>query len=140
MNPTINKVTNRKNLHGGTKMDTLKIYNSDGSVDVQITEEVIAIIAGLAATEVEGVHSMAGGITNEIVARLGKKNRAAGITVQCSDDTVTANLSLVIKMGYNIPDVSAQVQEKVKTAIENMTGLKVTAVNIRIANVNFDNQ
>ncbi|MBR2695936.1 MAG: Asp23/Gls24 family envelope stress response protein [Parasporobacterium sp.] len=121
-------------------MDTLKIYNSDGSVDVQITEEVIAIIAGLAATEVDGVHSMAGGITNEIVARLGKKNLAAGITVQCSDDTVTANLSLVIKMGYNIPDVSAQVQEKVKTAIENMTGLKVTAVNIRIANVNFDNQ
>ena len=122
------------------KMDTLKIYNSDGSVDVQITEEVIAIIAGLAATEVEGVHSMAGGITNEIVAKLGKKNLAAGITVECTEKDVVANLALVIKMGYSIPDVSAQVQEKVKTAIENMTGLKVTAVNVRIANVNFDNQ
>ena len=67
-------------------MDALKIYNSDGSVDVQITEEVIAIIAGLAATEVEGVHSMAGGITNEIVAKLGRKNLAAGVYTSCSDN------------------------------------------------------
>lgn len=120
-------------------MDVLKIYNSDGSVDVRITEEVIAIIAGLAATEVEGVHSMAGGITNEIVARLGKKNLAAGVHVQCTDTTVAVQLALVTEMGAVIPEVSEKVQERVKNAIENMTGLKVTAVDIRIANVNIDN-
>lgn len=121
-------------------MDTLKIYNADGSVDVQITEEVIAIIAGLAATEVDGVHSMAGGITNEIVARLGKKNLAAGVKVLVNDDVVTVDLALVIKMGVSVPNVSKEVQEKVKTSIETMTGLRVKAVNIQISNVNIDNQ
>ncbi len=121
-------------------METLRINNADGSVDVQITEEVIAIIAGLAATEVEGVHSMAGGITNEIVARLGKKNLAAGVTVAVKDHTVIVDLALVIKMGASVPDVSRAVQEKVKTSIETMTGLKVEAVNIKITNVNIDNQ
>lgn len=108
-------------------------------MDVQITEEVIAIIAGLAATEVDGVYSMAGGITNEIVARLGKKNLAAGVHVSCKDNVVQVDLELVIRMGAVIPTVSREVQEKVKTAIENMTGLKVGAVNIRIANVNIEN-
>ena len=123
-------------------METLRINNSDGSVDVQITEEVIAIIAGLAATEVEGVNSMAGGITNEIVARLGKKNLAAGVNVGFSDGdgAVIVDLQLVIEMGISVPEVSQQVQEKVKTSIENMTGLKVKAVNIKITNVNIDNQ
>ncbi len=121
-------------------MDTLKLYNSDGSVDVQIREEVIAIIAGLAATEVDGVQSMAGGITNEIVARLGKKNLAAGVNVRYADNKITVDLSLVIQMGASIPDVAKKVQDKVKTAIENMTGIPVEAVNVRIANVNIDNQ
>lgn len=121
-------------------METLRINNSDGSVDVQITEEVIAIIAGLAATEVDGVHSMAGGITNEIVARLGKKNLAAGVNVGFSDGMVVVDLALVIEMGVSIPNVSKEVQEKVKTAIETMTRLRVKAVNIQILNVNIDNQ
>lgn len=128
-----------RSFNGGIRVDTLRINNSDGSVDVQITEEVIAIIAGLAATEVEGVHSMAGGITNEIVARLGKKNLAAGVKVLVNDNIVTVDLSLVIERGVFVPDVSKEVQEKVKTSIENMTGLKVKAVNIQITNVNIDN-
>ncbi len=121
-------------------MESLKFYNSDGSVDVQISEEVIAVIAGLAATEVEGVHSMAGGITNEIVERLGKKNLAAGIEVRQDNGHIQVDVGLVVEMGCNIPEVSRKVQEKVKTSIETMTGLKVSAVNIRIANVNIDNQ
>lgn len=120
-------------------MDTLKIFNSDSAIDVQITEEVIAIIAGLAATEVEGVHSMAGGITNEIVAKLGKKNLAAGVNITCAEGIVRVDLALVIYMGVSVPDVSREVQEKVKTAIENMTGLRVEAVNVKIANVNLEN-
>lgn len=121
-------------------MDTLKIYNADGTVDVQITEEVIAVIAALAATEVEGVHSIAGNITNEIISRLGRKNLAAGINITCTDNLVKVGFNLVIKMGYNIPEVAAQVQEKVKTAIENMTGLKVESVDIKISNVNIENK
>lgn len=120
-------------------MDSLKIYDADGVGEVQVTEDVIAIIAGLAATEVDGVHSMAGGITNEIVAKLGRKNLSAGVNVSCVENVVKVILSLVTESGYSIPDVCKTVQEKVKNAIENMTGLCVDSVDIKIANVNIDN-
>lgn len=120
-------------------MEALKFYNSNGSVDVQISEEVIAVIAGLAATEVDGVHSMSGGLTNELVAKLGKKNLAAGVNIRLEDGSLIVELELVVEMGCSIPEVSRQVQEKVKAAVETMTGVKVGAVNIRIANVNIDN-
>lgn len=120
-------------------MESLRFNNSDGSVDVQIKEEVIAIIAGLAATEIEGVSCMAGGITNEIIEKLGRKNLAAGVQVHRKDGLIYTDLFLVVEMGCNIPEVGKQVQEKVKSSIETMTGLKVGAVNIHIANVNIDN-
>ena len=99
--------------------------------EVKIADEVVAIIAGLAATEVEGVSSMAGNITNELVSKLGMKNLSNGI--------VNVDVSLNISYGYSIPEVSAKVQEKVKTAIENMTGLEVSIVNVRIATVDMGN-
>ena len=106
---------------------------------VQIADDVVAIIAGLAATEVEGVKAMAGNITNELVAKLGMKNLSKGVEVEVVDNTVEVSLSLILAYGYNIPEVSNKVQDKVKTAIENMTGLSVSAVNVRIANVDIEN-
>ena len=117
---------------------TFKIYDTKGIGEVQVTEDVIAIIAGLAATEVEGVDSMAGGITNEIVAKLGRKNLAAGVKILYQDGKVFVNVSIVVKMGYNLQEVSKNVQEKVKSAIENMTGLTVETVDIRVSNVKID--
>lgn len=105
--------------------------------EVKIADEVVAIIAGLAATEVEGVSSMAGNITNELVSKLGMKNLSKGIRVEVSDGVVDVDVALNIAYGYGIPDVSSKVQEKVKTAIENMTGLEVSVVNIRIASVDM---
>ena len=104
---------------------------------VKIADEVVAIIAGLAATEVEGVSSMAGNITNELVSRLGMKNLSKGIRVDVSDHIVHVDVALNIAYGYAIPDVSSKVQEKVKSAIENMTGLEVSSVNVRIASVDM---
>lgn len=105
--------------------------------EVRIADDVVAIIAGLAATEVEGVSSMAGNITNELVSKLGMKNLSKGIRIELSDDVVSVDVALNIAYGYAIPDVSVKVQEKVKTAIENMTGLTVSGVNIRIASVDM---
>ena len=105
--------------------------------EVKIADEVVAIIAGLATTEVEGVSSMAGNITNEIVSRLGMKNLSKGITVEVSEESVRVDVSINIAYGYSIPDISEKVQEKVKNTIENMTGLTVEAVNIRIASVDM---
>ena len=105
--------------------------------EVQIAEEVVAIIAGLAATEVEGVASMAGNITNELVGKLGMKNLSRGVKVAVSENEVTVELSLNMAYGYSIPKTSAKVQERVKSAIENMTGLSVSEVNIHIAGVDM---
>ncbi|MCI5603134.1 MAG: Asp23/Gls24 family envelope stress response protein [Lachnospiraceae bacterium] len=110
--------------------------HDDGKLgEVQIADDVVAIIAGLAATEVEGVASMYGNITNELVAKLGMKNLAKGVKAVLENNEVTVDLALNVKFGYSIKEVSAKVQEKVKSAIENMTGLTVNLVNIRIANI-----
>ena len=105
--------------------------------EVKIADEVVAIIAGLASTEVEGVSSMAGNITNELVSKLGMKNLSKGIRVEVIDGVVSVDVALNIAYGYTIIDVSSKVQEKVKSAIENMTGLEVSGVNIRIASVDM---
>ena len=120
--------------------NTHKLYEKEMMGEVRIADEVVAIIAGLAATEVDGVDSMAGNITNELVGKLGMKNLSKGVKVDVTEEHVSVDLSLNIKYGYNIPDVSERVQDRVKSAIENMTGLTVLDVNIRIAGVNIYEQ
>ncbi len=105
--------------------------------EIQIADEVVAITAGLAATEVDGVSSMAGNITNDIISRLGSKNLSRGVRVAMDNRKVSVDVALNIAYGYSIPEVSAKVQEKVKSAIETMTGLDVAAVNVRIAEVDM---
>lgn len=117
------------------KRNTYKIHENIENGDVQIADSVVAIIAGLAATEVKGVASMAGNITNELVAKLGMKNLSKGVKVDVLEGVVTVALNLNIEYGYNIYETSRTVQEKVKSAIENMTGLSVADINIRIAGV-----
>ena len=107
--------------------------------EVHIADEVVAIIAGLAATEVEGVSSMAGNITNELVSKLGMKKLSKGLKVDVPEGVVRVDVALNIAFGYAIPEVSAKVQDRVKNAIENMTGLEVSVVNIRIASVYMGN-
>ena len=120
------------------KRITYKIQDLGGIGEVQIADEVVAIIAGLAATEVNGVASMAGNITNELVSKLGMKNLSKGVKVEVTEEHVSVNMALNLKYGYSIPDVCEKVQEKVKNAIENMTGLTVLDVNIKIAGVSME--
>jgi len=100
--------------------DERNIYTiqDDSSMgEVKIADEVVAIIAALAATEVEGVASMAGNITNELISRLGMKNLSKGVKVDVLEGVVTVSLALNMKYNYSIMDVSAKVQEKVKSAV-----------------------
>lgn len=122
------------------KRNTYKIQELEGNGEVFIADEVVAIIAGLAATEVEGVASMAGNITNELVGKLGMKNLSKGVKVNVLENVVTVDLALNIAYGKNILETSKTVQEKVKAAIENMTGLEVADVNIRIASVDMESE
>ena len=115
--------------------NTYTIQNDASLGEVKIADEVVAIIAALAATEVDGVASMAGNITNELISRLGMKNLSKGVKVDVLEGVVTVSLALNLKYNYSIMDVSAKVPEKVKTAVENMTGLEVADVNIKVAGV-----
>lgn len=120
--------------------NTYAIQNDDSLGEVKIADEVVAIIAALAATEVEGVASMAGNITNEVISRLGIKNLSRGVKVDVLEGIVTVSLALNLKYNYSIPEVTGKVQERVKNAVENMTGLEVADVNIRVAGVEMDKQ
>ena len=119
--------------------DEYIVENEDTTGAVKIADEVVAIIAGLAATEVKGVTSMAGNITNDLVARLGMKSLSKGVRIDVSGSEVRISLTVCIAYGYSIPEISRAVQEKVKSAIENMTGLTVSKVDIRVADVNLEN-
>ena len=116
------------------------IQNDASKGEIKIADEVVAIIAALAATEVEGVASMAGNITNELIGKLGMKNLSKGVKVDVLEGIVTVSLALTLKYNYSIVEVSARVQEKVKNAIENMTGLEVADVNIKVAGVEMESQ
>ena len=110
------------------KRTTYKLQDVGGIGEVKIADEVVTVIAGLAATEVEGVASMEGNITNELVSKLGVKNLSKGVKITVLEGVVTVDL-----------EVSKKVQDKVKSSIENMTGLEVADVNIRIAGVDMEN-
>ncbi len=120
--------------------NTYTIQNDASLGEVKIADEVVAIIAALAATEVEGVASMAGNITNEVIGKLGIKNLSKGVKVDVLEGVVTVSLALNLKYNYNIMDVTGKVQEKVKNAVENVTGLEVADVNIKVAGVEMEKQ
>ncbi len=110
---------------------------NSGIGTVKIADDVVAIIAGLAATEVGGVTSLAGNLTNELMSKVGVKSLTKGVRVEVVDGKVKVDLALTMEYGYNIPETCQKVQSKVKAAIENMTGLSCSDVNIRIAGINM---
>jgi uncharacterized alkaline shock family protein YloU len=104
---------------------------------IRIANEVVAIIAGLAATEIDGVAGMSGGIAGGIAEKLGRRNLARGVKVEVGEREAAVDLFVIVEFGVRIPDVSLRVQESVKKAIESMTGLAVIEVNVHVQGVSF---
>ena len=115
--------------------NTVVLKDEENVGVIQIADDVVAMIASLAATEVEGVSAMFGNITNELMSKVGVKKLTKGVRVNVADGNVTVELAVTMEYGYHIPATCQRVQAKVKAAIENMTGLTCTDVNIRIAEV-----
>ncbi|PTX53925.1 putative alkaline shock family protein YloU [Melghirimyces profundicolus] len=118
-------------------MEMDQVYSEAGSSrlgKVEIAPEVIQIIAGLAAIQVEGVAGTSGGVVSDITQFLGRKKPKQGIKVELEEE-VKIFVSLILHYGYPIPDVGREVQEQVKTAVETMTGLSVSAVTVRVVEV-----
>ena len=104
---------------------------------VKIANEVVAIIAGLAATEVSGVAGMSGGITGGITEMLGMKNLSKGVKVEVGDKETAIDIFIIVEYGSKISEVGQEVQQNVKTTVETMTGLNVVEVNVNIQGVNI---
>lgn len=117
---------NTKVLDGAEEFGTVKIAN-----------DVVAMIAGLAATEIDGVSAIAGNITNELIGKVGMKKLSKGVKVDILEKIVSLDLAVTLEYGYNIPATCAKVQERVKNAVETMTGLEVADVNIRIVGIDM---
>jgi uncharacterized alkaline shock family protein YloU len=114
------------------------LEKKDGSLgSIRIADEVVGIIAGLAATEIDGIAGMSGGLVGGIAEMLGKKNFAKGVKVEVGEREAAVDLYIIVKYGVRIPDVALSVQENVKQAIESMTGLSVVEVNIHVQGVGF---
>lgn len=114
-------------------------YTEDDNIGrVQISDQVVSVIAGIAATEVEGVAALVGNITNEIVSRMGIKNLSKGVKIEMAEDTVLAKVTLELLYGYNIPEVCVKVQERVVSSIETMTGLTVAKVDVCVSDIVVD--
>ncbi len=116
---------------------TYVLDNTEGFGTVKIANDVVAMIAGLAATEVNGVSAMVGNITNEFMGKVGMKKQTKGVKVDIIEKSVSVELSVNLEYGFNIPATCNKVQEKVKSAIETMTGLEVADVNIRIVGIHM---
>ncbi len=106
--------------------------------NVKISEEVVAIIAGVAAMDVPGVAGMSGGIAGGIAEILGRKNLSKGVKVEVGEKEAAIDLYIIVEYGCRIPDVSWDIQEKVKNAVETMTGLDVIEINIHVQGVNIE--
>lgn len=108
-----------------------------GLGSIRIADEVVKIIAGLAATEVPGIAGMSGGVVGGITEMLGRKNMSKGVKVEVGEKEAAVDMFVIVDYGVRIPDVSAKIQENVKRAIESMTGLTVVEVNVNIQGVAF---
>lgn len=110
---------------------------TDDTGAVRIADEVVSVIAGIAANEVEGIAGMAGGIVGGITERLGLKHLQRGVKVEVGEREAAIDLYVLVEYGARIPEVAQRVQDRVKSAVESMTGLKVVEVNVHIQGVAF---
>ena len=104
---------------------------------IRIADDVVKVIAGLAAIEIKGVAGMSGGFAGGIAEMLGKKNLSKGIKVEVGEKEAAIDLSVIMDYGVRIPDIAAQIQESVKSAVEQMTGLTVVEANVNVQGVAF---
>ena len=115
------------------------IQNTDIG-NIHISEEVIAVIAGIAATEGPEVYSLVGNMTNEIVSKMGIKSLSKGIKVDMAEDTVTISVTVNLVYGYNIPKTCQAIQERIIQSVESMTGMSVAEVNVNVNDITTEDK
>ncbi len=127
-----------KNVENGEVVELEEEIKTENE-GIKISNDVVAVIAGVAVSEVQGVSGMAGGFAGGITEVLsGKKNLAKGIKVDIEEEKVKIDVNIIVEYGSRIPDVAFEIQNRVKKSVEGMTGLKVEEVNVHVQGVNTD--
>ncbi len=124
----INKVRNQEKT-------TTKLGGDPSKGEILIADDVVAMIAALAAGETDGVSNVGNTYTSELMSRVGVHDKTKGVKVDIRENIVRISLAITIMNGYSIPSISQQVQNKIKTSVENMTGMTVKSVNVRVIDV-----
>lgn len=130
-----NKNQNKEDMRGGS----FELKGEQSCGKVSIADEVVAVIAGIAAVETEGVARLSGGITSDLVSKIGLKKLSTGVNILLSTGKVRVRVTLELKYGYKVKEVSQEVQKHVKASIETMTGLEVETVDVHVLTVTIDN-
>ncbi len=120
------------------EQNTLEMTTQDDLGKIEIAPEVIEVIAGIAASEIDGVAMMRGNFAAGVAERLGRKNHGKGIRVDLSDNKIKIDVYCVLNFGVSIPQVAQQIQDNIRQALLNMTGLETDEINIHVVNINFE--
>ncbi|MBR1508327.1 MAG: Asp23/Gls24 family envelope stress response protein [Eubacterium sp.] len=122
-----------------SKDNTFTIGEESAGI-IQVADDVVSSIAALAVLEVDGVSRLTGNISNDLVAKLGKRNLSKALRVIFEEDKVRVDVTIEAKFGYNLIKISNEVQEKVKSSLMTMTGLECTSVNVKISGIDMDGE
>ncbi|NLI14345.1 Asp23/Gls24 family envelope stress response protein [Pelotomaculum propionicicum] len=120
--------------------DSDLVINAGEQGAIKISEDVVTIIAGLAASEVAGVAGMSGGLAGGLAEKLGRKNLSKGVKAEVGEKEATIDIFIIVDYGAHIQEVAHQVQKSVRSAVESMTGLKVLQVNVNVQGVSFGSE
>lgn len=131
---------NKDNIEEVKDVEVFEVKEMQEGEGIKIADDVVATIAGIAASDVPGVAGMAGGLAGGISEILGRKNLTKGVKVQVGEKETSIDINIIVEYGARIPDVSWEIQKRVKKAVESMTGLKVVEVNIHVQGVNIEKE
>lgn len=121
--------------------EEIEVHETETESNIKIADDVVAVIAGVAVSEVAGVAGMSGGFAGGITEVLsGKKNLAKGIKVEVGEKETKIDVNIIVEYGTRIPDIAFEIQNRVKKAVENMTGLKVMEVNVHVQGVSTETE
>ncbi|MBA4535771.1 Asp23/Gls24 family envelope stress response protein [Bacillus aquiflavi] len=123
-----------------SELNVLEMEGNSGLGKIEIAPEVIEVIGGIAASEVDGVAQMRGNFATGVVERLGKKNHGKGVKVELSEEGIKINVYCSMKFGISIPAVAQQIQDNIRQALLNMTALEASEINVHVVGIQFENQ
>lgn len=115
-------------------------YDAGDLGKIEISPEVIEVIAAIAASEVEGVAAMRGNFAAGVAEKLGRKSHRKGVKVDLTDDGIVLDVYVIVEYGYSIPSIGQEIQKNIRQELQNMTALDVNEINVHVVGISFEHK